>query len=431
MPEFGVRDFLEAARVRRAELKNELRELQAEIMTARQRLREVVARTAAALSDLAVAVVPDFTPASFERAARLTGYRKLVEVDPIARREQERAGLQEWIAKIEADPRFRDRVKLRAPRVGTLTRKIAELEEFRTPDAEVVDRCAHPRLDRLIESGYGTETYEVAFWRLSYYADWKAGDEILERWPDKTDFGEVRREYLTAKSSLDAYDKRLDALRSEVAEGVELEKRHAAAVESLRTLEARHLKEAQDEVGKHVSETPASVLGPLLAGDSHVELLAKKFFGMAHQRDYLAKLAEAQLLPMQRRLMEEDTKLARDQIKYQRPKKAYTRFPEDKFRKRFYGRNVKFRKFRDRYRRTHETVYTFDSWDRGRLVGDFLWWDVVTDGRLDGDFIPEVSEFRRSHPDYRYERDFHDQDAAAAVADVDRHVDDARSFDAS
>lgn len=429
--DYGVRDFFEAARTRREELKTEIRELEAEIAAGRSRQRELEGRVTAAFADLGAALVPDFTVPSFERAARLAGYRKLVAEDPIGVRERERSGLQEWIAKFEADPRFRDRVKLRDPRVGVLTRQIAELEEFRAAPAETVQRCEHPRLARLVESGYGTDRYDVPFWRLSYYADWKAGDEILEKWPEKKEFAEVREEYLAAKGQLDSYDRRLDSLRSEMRAGEELEKKHRAATESLATLDERHLKQAQEAVARHVADSPPAAIGPLLAGDPHVELLAKKALGLVHQRDYHAALADRQLQPMLRRLREEDAKLARDQVKYMRPKKAWTRFPAAKFEKRFHGRHVKFTKFRDRYRRTHETVYTFDDYGRGRFVEDFLWWDVVTDGRFDGDFIPEVSRFRQEHPGYRYERDLDDRDAATAVADADRFADDNRSFDAS
>jgi hypothetical protein len=58
----------------------------------------------------------------------------------------------------------------------------------------------------------------------------------------------------------------------------------------------------------------------------------------------------------------------------------------------------------------------------------------MTDGRLDGDFIPEVATFRQSHPDYRYQRDASDDDAlaAAATAEADREArDTGGAFDPS
>jgi hypothetical protein len=66
--------------------------------------------------------------------------------------------------------------------------------------------------------------------------------------------------------------------------------------------------------------------------------------------------------------------------------------------------------------RSYETVYVFDRYDRGRFVDDFLWWDLMTDGRLDGNFIPEVHRFRSAHPDWRYDAGAFGDDEAAAAA---------------
>lgn len=410
--EYGVREFLQAARTRHGEVAHELREIEAEIARWKERRVEAAANALAALDDLAAAILPDFTPASFARAAALTGYRKLVDEDPIAKREEQRRGFQEWMAKIEAEPRFRDRVKLRDPRVGQLTRKIAELEEFRAPFAETLAKLAHPRMERLIEVKYGTEQYDVPIWRLSYYADWKAGDEVLEKMPEGTTWMEVRQQWLEAQASVAKYDERLAALRAEVQAGEDLERKWNAAKESLETLDARTLKGARDAIAKHVEQTGVATIAAMLATDPHVELLAKKYDGLAHKVKYLDELADKQLLPMQRDLATEKQKLERDMVKYQRPKKAYERFPRDKFERRFFGRNERFRKRIDRYRRGHETVWTYDDWRRPSLMEEFLWWDVMTDGRIDGDFIPEVQEWHSHRPHYTYRRD-HDWDHAS------------------
>ena len=84
-------------------------------------------------------------------------------------------------AEISELPIFQNRLLLRAPRTGTLVREITELEEFREPLAQVLQKAGHPRLQRLLDVEYGLPSYSVPFWRLSYFADWKAGDEIVER----------------------------------------------------------------------------------------------------------------------------------------------------------------------------------------------------------------------------------------------------------
>ena len=83
-----------------------------------------------------------------------------------------------------------------------------------------------------------------------------------------------------------------------------------------------------------------------------------------------------------------------------------------------------------RYDKRAKVVRSFDRYDRGGLGQDVLWWDVMTDGKLDGSFSDEVQSFRESHPDYRYERrtwsaedDADDELAAAAVAGDDGFAD--------
>ncbi len=422
--EYGVQDFLQAARKRRLEVARELEELAREEARWRQRRTQAHADAVAARDDLAAAIVPDFTPASFQRAAQLTGFRKLVDEDPIAKREAERKGFREWMVKIEAEPRFRDRVKLRDPRVGQLTRKIAELEDFRAPFAEVLAKCAHPRIQRLIDVWYGTEKYDVPVWRLSYYADWKAGDEILEKWPDGTTFEDVRQQWLEASSTVAGYDERLATLRAEVKAGEELEQRWVAAKESLATLDARSLKGARDLVGQHVEQTGVATIAAMLAADPHVELLAKKCDGLTHRVKYLDELAEKQLFVLKRDLEDEARKLDRDVVKYSRPKKAWERFPGDKFERRFFGRDERFRKRYDRYRSGHESVWGYQDWHRPSLVEDFLWWDLMTDGRIDGDFIPEVEEWHRDRPHYTYQRQ-RDWERASETVARDRSTESA------
>jgi hypothetical protein len=322
-------------------------------------------------------------------------------------------------------------VKLRDPRVGTLTRNIAELVEFCAPFGDVVARLAHPRIRRLIDVNYGTDAYDVPIWRMSYYADWKAGDEILEKMPAGSTWADVRSQWIEAITTIAGYEERLGTLRAEVAAGEELEARYVAAQQSLATLDERHLKMARDAVGRHIEQTTVLTLAQMLATDPHVELLAKKYDGLAHKVQYLDELGAKQLVPLEQALAMEKAKLDRDLVKYQRPKKQREQFPGDKFEKRFYGRDVRFRKQFDRYRTTHETVWVYDDWRRPSLMEEFLWWDVMTDGRLDGDFIPDVQEFRSRRPDYRYHSHRDDDFDHASETVAGSTFDDHKGMDPS
>ncbi|KAA0254162.1 hypothetical protein FBQ97_06520 [Acidobacteria bacterium ACD] len=384
-----------------------------------ERRRDLKRRFDDAEAELVTALLPDLTREALAAASALVGFPGLLQKDHPGRVVKERAERTARLAVVEADPRYRDRKLLRDPGVGTLTRAIAELEEFRQPAASIVTRFQHPRLSRLLESGYGTERYAVPFWRLSYYADWKAGDEILEVFPGRQSFGEILPEYLDAAATLETYDRKLEALRAEVKAGVDLETERAAHLDALSSLEARHLALARVDLAEHLREAPLESLGAALASAPALAVTARKWSGLLHQLKYLDEIRGKQVEPAVQAVEKEMAKIQKDVVKFSRPKNAGATFDEDEVHRR-YGREkrVKLGSRLDRIERTHETVYRFDRYDRGSFVRDFLWWDVITDGRVDGDFIPEVRSFHESRPGYRYtrSRELDEGDLAAAGA---------------
>jgi hypothetical protein len=429
----GAGELRGAIQRRTQELEGQLAEIKSlsERHGAERRKLEVARRRA--LDAAAAAILPSLAPEALARAVGLSGLTPLVQEDPRGAIERERRELEARIAEIEADPRHRDRELLRAPRVGTLSRQVAELEEFRGPLAESLTRAEHPRLARLLESGYGTAAYGVGWWRASYYADWKAGDEIVERFPDKKTFAEVRAELDRARESLAVYDAKLEHLRHEIALGEALEREHETRRGELASVEARHLTRWRERLTEHLAALDPGALADRLAAEPDVALLLKQAFGLEKKIAYLDEIVSKQVAPLQRELQAEHASLTREWHKLGRPKNAHATMPRDKFEKRFQHRPAKLRKGITRVTHAYETVHHFDRWDRGRFVDDFLWWDVMTDGRLDGDFIPEVREHHRTFPD-RPDRTIElpdDSAAAAAAAAQDARGDDGTLVDAS
>lgn len=416
---YGVAEF----RSRAARQLTELRTVKSHVDELRRqnegRRAELVKRREAALEEMTRALLPSFTAADLASAARATGFPGLVQRDFPRQAETERRTLTARIGEIEADPRYRDRRLLRDPGVGTLTRAIAELQEFREPFASVVERCRHPRLARLLEAGYGTSRYDVPFWRMSYYADWKAGDEILERFAGKKEFAEVLAEYLEAVRTLETYDPKLASLKAEFTAGVQLEEELGAARQGLESLEPRWYGLARIALAEHLESLPQESLADVLANVPALEILVKKWAGLDHQVRYLDSIRDLQIVPQGQQVDEAIRKLQKESLKYERAKNAGAVFPAETFEKRFDpSRTEKLKKRVSRIGETQEKVYVFERYDRGSLVGDFLWWDLVTDGRIDGDFIPEVRDFHQAHPGSRVERFLDDGDLAAAGAAV-------------
>jgi hypothetical protein len=412
----GLSELRAASQRRIGEIDRELAEAKELVDRHGAERRKLELARRQALSAAAAAMLPALAPEGLRRAVALSGFTTLEQEDPRGGVERERAALEARVAAIEADPRHRDRELLRAPRVGTLARQIDELEEFRGPLAEVLARAQHPRLERLLESGYGTEAYDVGWWRASYYRDWKAADEILELFPAAKSFAEARAEIQRARESLAVYDAKLRSLRAEVEAGEALERELEAARGRLASLEGDHLNEWRGRLADHLSSLDPAVLGDRLAAEPDIALLLKQAFGLERKMGYLDEIVASQLAPLRKALADERQKLQRDLAKYARPKNARLTMPREQFEKRFQQRPTKIRKSFSRASHTYHTVHHFDRWDRGRLVEDFLWWDLMTDGRVDGDFIPEVRQYREAHPDRPWGLSADDESAAAAAA---------------
>lgn len=428
--DYRVRDFLDAAGALRRAIDGELAELTRLREDHERRIAELSSRRDEAVKALARALLPRLELEGCRRAGTLAGFKDLqAPADPIAEVDEERRALNARVAMLEGDPRWRDRVKLRAPGTGELTRQAEELERLRAPAAELLQRAAHPRLERLLAEGYGTPAYRVEWWRLSYYADWEAGDEVVERFPGRADFAAIREELLAAQTSLAILDTQLKDVRAAIAEGEVVEKDHDSSAHRLANLEPLVLEDWRERLAAHLSAGGVAVLaGRTLPAD--VALLVKTVLGLEKKLEYLAQLATTALDQPFLELRTQREKLEHDAVKYARPKRAGTIFSAEEFQHRFRDRSAGWARRRQRYDRTVQAIAGFEDYGRARFADDFLWWDLMTDGRLDGDFVPEVAQHRADHPGYRWERTHDDTWAAAAAAGRDARSEDAR-LDAS
>lgn len=77
--------------------------------------------------------------------------------------------------------------------------------------------------------------------------------------------------------------------------------------------------------------------------------------------------------------------------------------PVEKYEKLAQDWRPRYEKRWQRYDKVYGSVYEYDRWDRGSRYDDLLWWDLMTRGRYDGSYMPEVAEFHRVHPDYQFD----------------------------
>jgi hypothetical protein len=375
--------------------------------------------------ELGVSLLPKLDDAHVARAVALTGYTPLQQEQWTARMQAEATQLRARLTQIQADPRFRDRELLRHPRTGSLTRQIQELSEHRRPWAEVIEACAHPRMDRLVDVGYGTPSYAVPFWRMTYYQDWEAGDAILEKMPGREDFAAVREEYLRARETVGTLDEEIRRAQAEWEAGASLEREADSIAHALQTLVPRYTEDARDRLVRHLHASDRAMLEPRIAQDPNVKLLFLKAAGLTTKLEYLDALAQEKVFKVELDMVNAIGKLDADVAKLNRPKKYNTLFPAEKFERRFRDPRERYTKHWDRYDRTYGSIYAFDTWQSARIANDFLWWDLMTDARYDGSFIPSVSTFHQRYPHYQYARPDDallddESQAAAAAAAVDR-----------
>ncbi len=422
MSYYGVPQFFQAARQQREALSRELGVAQHYASVHHQRRAELGQAYSQATQDLGATFVQALTPEWLDYAIRVTGFTALANENPLAMMEHERKQRSQRLAQIEADQRFAQRELLRHPNTGSLPRGVREMEEHLAPLLGVIAACNHPRITRLIESGYGTSAYTTGFWRMSYYEDWKAGDEILARFPGKTFFAQVREDYIRAMQSVSPLQAEAARLRAEIAAGEALEREHAECTQALATLEQRWLAHVRQRVSTYMLECPPEVLGPRLSAVPEAELAYKRALGVTTKARYLDQIFARDVESFQRDAQTAIAKLDRDMAKLSRPKKAGTTFPAEAFQRRFRDRGPAYQKRWRRFEKTYGAVYGFAGYHLAPLTETFLWWDLMTNGRVDGDFIPEVREFRARNPNYRYEPqrrgDEDDLLAAAAAASV-------------
>ncbi|MBL8635796.1 MAG: hypothetical protein JNM40_21395 [Myxococcales bacterium] len=449
-------EYLSQAMQTQFQLRNTLGQLEWQQTETRREVSSLVSRSETALAELAAALLPDLAPATVDAAVALTGYRTMAVRNPAAELQQASAKLraqiterghviEQELARIEAEPMFQNRLLLRAPRTGTLVREIRELEEFRQPFAETLHKCDHPRMQRLLDVEYGLPSYSVPFWRLSYYSDWKAADEISAQLGGNKPFAEVRSEYLSARDAVSVYDTKISKLRTEFAKGEEVERDHSLFTaekkaladgkhplqEQLAKMPEQFLKDARIQLERHLADLDLVMIGDRLQQMPQLELLAKRYYGLRKQTEYLRQTS-AQLIDGPKSALEQTmSKLQSDINKYQRPKYAGKRFdlaPFDKMKE----RERRCLDMMQRKQQAQAAIVSFHAYEHGRLDEDFLWWDLITDGQVKANYIDEVARFKAMHPTYKYRRpkpklgdetsgevEFIDDDGNAAVAVID------------
>ncbi|MCS7080899.1 MAG: hypothetical protein NZ585_12740 [Chloracidobacterium sp.] len=399
-----VSQFLSLARQRSAELRKALAALPSQFVRHEARTKELQQLREKSLDELTQVNLPSLDQATLATVERYTGYGRFRDLDLDAYLRRERDRLAQRAAQIQADPRFLRRQELLDPTAGELILKAKQArDELAIIESGLQRYEQEPDFLSLYQRGYRTPAYRQSVFTLQYYKDWKRGDEITEKFGCKA-FSEVRAAYENLLRGRAACRKTVETIEGEIQDVRRLITELNEAQRRLGDLPKFVLEDFRRMLREHLAFADREQLFRWAGGDRVRESLIKRLDGVEKQLVYTKAMAERRIEEERRYLAEELAKLDRKIAKFSRPKYAGTYL--DPYQAQAWLRDPRERLVarRERFWRDYDRIAYYDRYDRYDFTADLLWWDVMTDGRLDGDFIPEVYEYRQTHPGYVYQR---------------------------
>jgi hypothetical protein len=351
-----------------------------------------------ALDELVNLSLPALTREAFATLPALTGYRQFETNDPFERMERRRQELSARVVAIESDERYLRREQLLDAAAGELTVRHNELEkQVKLLDETLAQYEGQTSFLSLIERGYDTDQYKERWWNLNYYLDWRDGDLITERFEQQS-FRDIAFSYQQLKAGREEFYRDLLTIKKEIADVEGLVTERTKCLGGLETLETDTLAACRQQLREHLEYIDRNDLAAWSAADPNRTGLLKRIHGIEKKIEYLDEMARRYLEPNTNQLKASHAKLSRKIEKYSRPKNAYAMIPVEEANSMLRDPSAKLEARRRRYREDYQQVVAFERYDAFDYARDMLWWDLMTDGRIDGDFIPEVHTWREQHP---------------------------------
>jgi len=174
---WSAHQVLQAARSDNEALASEREWYEARVAEHRADLAAIDARVTEAWAHLCSVLVPDLTPALLDGLARKLGLQAIGALTVAAGTRSEVARLAALRAEAAGAAMYQQREGIG----NECDIRLAECDEQLAPLREVYRPIGQdPRYHRLEASAYGTSRYAGRWWSLSYYRDWKEGDELVE-----------------------------------------------------------------------------------------------------------------------------------------------------------------------------------------------------------------------------------------------------------
>lgn len=413
MSTYSTHDFIREAEAQQKFYQEQAARFDAVLNDQAEQIATLMKKKDAALRAMSDILLPTFTHDDCTTLAKRLQKPMLEGLYADYLREQK--SLQEQIANIEQNTGFQKRDALTNPKSGVLTTQIAELEPLYAQAETMLEKLRSMQgFERLQANKYGRKDYVhqgmMRFLTPEYYSD-NADAAAIVKQMGVNDFLDVLSEYNTAQDRMNTLAPSLQRLREEYSALQNLAREHTQASERLAGLESIYKQRVQEAIAEYCTLNDKQTLARLFtevaadAPDAYAPLESafKQFDGTEHQIDYLRAL-RSKVTDDTNALVQKSTALAEETRRYTADPHRFRnkRWTNDQFAKKFKRDTTRYDRSLHRYNRTGAVIYGFDDYNRISPFEEFLWWDVMSDGRLDGNFIPEVQEYYETHPDYEY-----------------------------
>jgi hypothetical protein len=367
--------------------------------------QDLQTRLSVAYADLGSALLPELSAVAFDELANRIGLPELRTIyqNGVHRQTQ----IDQRLDEIESSDLYRNREQ----RAYDLQKQMDEVRPAYDMAHSAWDAMNHiPRLRDLVERQYGTPNYPhrgwLRFFNGQYLADWRRTDEIVAEY-SVSSFVEVISRYRERQEQVQVLGRSVNELDA----GLKAIQTVLQERDSLLTQRERLPQLVQQKVGHTIAPVLSKIDISALPNPDTLRSRAVLLDGMEHQVQYLDDLVvrieedRAKLQDRYLRLSSERDRYAQNRYRYRNK-----RFSQEQFNKRFDRSRIdRYDVLYNRYDRMGTTIYVFDDYYRVSPLEEFLWWDIMTDGRLNGSFIPEVQQYYDMHPDYSYQPDYYDR----------------------
>jgi energy-converting hydrogenase A subunit M len=355
-----------------------------------------------AWQDTVEALLPTIDAARLQELSSSLGIGALHPATVATRGQEAMATAQATVQRITSDDRYQRREELEA----SIQIRQAELKDASDSLRSSVEALQnHERFQQLCRFGYDTSFYQHKWWQMQFYDDWRDADLIAaERGADS--FSALRSNHQRDREGLAELDR---GLAEESARLVAMKKMTddlAAAQHILAHPTQAMLHSVRAILRDRIEELGAEPAAAMLGANGSV--LARVSALSAKQR-YLGDINSELIGDAEKQAIQLQDKLVREVAKLSRAKNRFRDYPTDELDRRFPSKRLdRIRTMRERAHHTRLHIYNYDRYDRYSPVENFLWWDVMSDGQLDGNFIHEVRTHHHHH-DHHHETRDHDR----------------------